>query len=558
MNCINLNTAAEILEAFRACKNPGEEIELFESLATRPDPKPPVGAFLDILSSIKLETVLALTIQAFGKITNADIKVRLKESQGLLTILSQQAQSGSNDLIRWSAAMTIDNLGLDFITVSQYLTEEPKKIAEKIVQSKVKRFADHNLVNSNDYEEFVRFWLYGNYEKLREVTLGMEFWDLYEIWRKTQETPGYKDEKFNKFDVCWKVIDELGLRGIKEVNAALQRAEAMGDNASELDENEFIEGLGQTLAIFHGENYGIETKLLCLQSNNPKTRNVIAITNLKSEGGVLLLDNLKQSNPTLALALITFANPPFSINYPYDQLTELAENLELLERSLRRKKVRQDCRIWYDLILEELNKRRKTFEVRKDQCLALREKLDRQLNEIRDINRELYDQIFAKVSFDNPPQLSVENEQYSQIFDMYDKSLKEKLASLREPVSNFYDSLISNQLLPIQAQIKAAEQTKEIASSSLPFVAIITPVLVGIYFCIIGVNTLLVIIVGLLLGGIWSNYIIGEENSSEGLGISKQIMDYCKSNIQEYKTIYYQKKSEIETQKNKSLNLLNI
>ncbi|OKH31106.1 hypothetical protein NIES2119_29490 [[Phormidium ambiguum] IAM M-71] len=480
----------------------------------------------------------------------------MKESQDLLTILSQQAQSGSSDLIRWSAATTIDNLGFDFITVSQYLSEEPKKIAEKIVQSKVKRFADQNLVNSNDYDEFVRFWLYGNYQKLREVTLGIEFWDLYEIWRKTQETPGYKDEKFNKFDVCWKLVNSLGLKGIKDINAALERAEAMGDNASELDENEFFEGIGQTLATINGENYGIKTKLLCLQSNNSKTRYVIATTNLKSEGGILL-DNLKQSNPTLALALITFANPSFSINYPYEQLTGLAENLKLLERSLRRKKVRQDCQIWYDLILEELDKRRKTFEVRKNQSIALREKLDRQLNQIRDINRELWEQVFARVSFDNPPQLSVENEQYSQIFDMYEKSLKEKLASLREPVSNFYDSFISNELLPIEAQIKATEKTKEVVNFSLAFAPLTTVILTGIYLWVIGVNFVLAIIGGFIIGAILGG-IIGEEGRSEGLGISKQIMDYWKLQLQEYNTICYRKKSEIETQKNKSLNLLNI
>ena len=39
MDCTNLNTAAEIMEAFRASNNPGEEIELFECLATRPDPQ---------------------------------------------------------------------------------------------------------------------------------------------------------------------------------------------------------------------------------------------------------------------------------------------------------------------------------------------------------------------------------------------------------------------------------------------------------------------------------------------------------------------------------------
>lgn len=125
MDCNNLHTAAEVLEAFRACSDTGEEIELFECLATRPEP--PLEAFVEILKNIPLEPVLALTIQAFGKITNADIKARLKQSDDLLEMLSRQAQSGSTDLIRWAAATAIEEVGFDFIAVSRYLSQEPKK-----------------------------------------------------------------------------------------------------------------------------------------------------------------------------------------------------------------------------------------------------------------------------------------------------------------------------------------------------------------------------------------------------------------------------------------------
>jgi WD40 repeat protein len=177
MNCTNLNTAAEILEAFRACNNPGEEIELFECLATRPDP--PVRAFVDILRSIKLEAVVALTIQAFGKITDADIKVRLKESEDLLTMLSQQAQSGSSDLIRWSAATTIDNLGFDFIDVSRYLSEEPRKIAEKIAKPKIQKFETLDLRDNirlqspanDEYINLVHFFTYASLELRQALKL---------------------------------------------------------------------------------------------------------------------------------------------------------------------------------------------------------------------------------------------------------------------------------------------------------------------------------------------------------------------------------------------------
>jgi hypothetical protein len=110
MDYREIDTAAEILAAFKGYANAGEEIQLFESLAQRDEP--PLNAFVEILKNIKLETVLALTIQAFGKITNDDVKARLKGSEDLLELLCDRAKSGSSDLIKWSAATTIERLVL--------------------------------------------------------------------------------------------------------------------------------------------------------------------------------------------------------------------------------------------------------------------------------------------------------------------------------------------------------------------------------------------------------------------------------------------------------------
>ncbi len=140
MDYSSLRTAADIINAFRECQNAGEQIDLFEALATTYEP--PVEAFVEILRNVKLEAVVALTSQAFGKIKDVDIRERSKQSEDLLAILSEQAQSGKTDLIRWSAATTIENLGFDFIAVSRYLTVEPKSIAERIVQGKIKRIED--------------------------------------------------------------------------------------------------------------------------------------------------------------------------------------------------------------------------------------------------------------------------------------------------------------------------------------------------------------------------------------------------------------------------------
>jgi hypothetical protein len=102
MDYREIDTAADILAAFKGCANAGEEIQLFESLAEREHP--PVGEFVTILKEIKLETALALAIQAFGKIKDDEIKAGFKVNGDLLVLLCEQAKSGSTDLIRWSAA----------------------------------------------------------------------------------------------------------------------------------------------------------------------------------------------------------------------------------------------------------------------------------------------------------------------------------------------------------------------------------------------------------------------------------------------------------------------
>jgi len=136
MDYSSLRTAAEIITAFHKCQNAGEQIDLFEALATSDDP--PVEAFEGILREVILEPLIVLTIQAFGKIKDADIREILKQSDHLLTILSEQAQSGKTDSIRLSAARTVINLEFDFIAISRYFREEPKKIADRIMRDKSK------------------------------------------------------------------------------------------------------------------------------------------------------------------------------------------------------------------------------------------------------------------------------------------------------------------------------------------------------------------------------------------------------------------------------------
>ena len=148
MDYSSLKTASEIITAFHKCQNAGEQIDLFEALATSYDP--PVEAFVKILTDIKLERLIVLTIHAFSKIQDADIRERLQQSEDLLAILSEKAQSGETDSIRLSAAKTVINLEFDFIAISRYFREDPKKIADRITRDKLKEkglfYAKYNEV----------------------------------------------------------------------------------------------------------------------------------------------------------------------------------------------------------------------------------------------------------------------------------------------------------------------------------------------------------------------------------------------------------------------------
>jgi hypothetical protein len=205
MDYNSLNTAAEILDAFKQCQNAGEEIQLFESLAERENP--PVDAFVEILRKIKLETVLALAIQAFGKITNDEVNARLKGSEDLLAMLCEQAKSGATDLIRWSAATTIEKVGFSFIDVSQYLTEEPTVIIQRIVQSKVNKL----YTGHDDYDSSIRFWVYGATYQLRAVTANIDGIDNF-ARRHRDEQSAYVVNAVVKAQDVW---------GIRNINLLL-------------------------------------------------------------------------------------------------------------------------------------------------------------------------------------------------------------------------------------------------------------------------------------------------------------------------------------------------
>jgi Tetratricopeptide repeat len=389
MNCTDINTAAEIIAAFRVCNNPGEQIELFECLATRSDP--PVDTFVEILAGVKLEVVVVLTIQAFGKITDADTKVRLKESDGLLTILSQYAQSGATDLIRWMAATTINIVGFDFIQVSLHLTEEPRKITEKILQSKVRRFADSNLVNSDDYDEFVRFWIYGAKNELRDVTLKIKHESAFRtvldviksnplFWIKHQNA-GFKVARAMERNPEGFMSALSGVRDIISIDYMI----ALNDNDLFEKATQILSGswlqylLSSSQADADLVNVLLDNQFDCLQSGNPNTRQQAAQTIAEIGGASPIFANavkerVTTSNFILGKALVMFKLEFGTTNYDDETLEMMRDRLGILAQSLIRKKVRQDCQLWLEIVSQEIQQRKQRKEAKEREIQQARER----------------------------------------------------------------------------------------------------------------------------------------------------------------------------------------
>jgi hypothetical protein len=361
MNYAELNTASDILEAFRLCKNPGEEIELFESLATRPNP--PVTAFVEILQMIKLEPALVLTIKAFGAITDVDVKERLKQSDDLLVMLSQQANSGASDLIRWAAAMVIDTIGFDYVAISRNLPEMPSSIAEKIVGLKRKILIDSNnkskseqkITDRSDYKSFINFWIYGSTYDLRAITVK------------------YCGE--NSSLVVEEVVKSQSIYGVKETNKLLQKAEERDypdEIIKQVYENELFERFTHFLTLkllktqnIEDYNILVANLLHSLQCSNLVVR-LSACVQLCNEKNIEYTNKIKCEKPQLVRIAETLFNYKNELRQDFShtsdsQLVNCLQDLQEIIKLLSRDKAIQDCiEVCQKISKETCNRKDKT------------------------------------------------------------------------------------------------------------------------------------------------------------------------------------------------------
>ena len=425
MNYCEIDTAADILKAFKGCANAGEEIQLFESLAEREHP--PTDAFVAILREIKLEAALALAIQAFGKIKDDRIKADLKDSPDLLAMLCEQAKSGATDLIRWSAATTIEQIGFDFIAVSRHLTEEPEAIIQRIVQSKVRVLTDsdrnrHGITENNDYDGFIRFWVYGATYELRAATVA--------------QGGG------NAAVVVNAVVKAQDIWGIKQTNflfLVLENHARIDLNGTDqrIYENQLFEQEGQLLAsqllIQHQNSTNVEilvsNQIHCLQSNIPLIRKNAALI-LKSLDP-RILDVLQQHNSALSSTIATFSQDISGDldNFSYQELSELIGDLEMAEQYSIRCAVHDYCQSRISAIKLQLEKIR--LQLKKVE--QVKKNIQNSLIEVKLINQHLY------------AELSSVSSESMQRYDSYSYNTSaNELNLIVDSVNKYFKSAIDN------------------------------------------------------------------------------------------------------------------
>jgi len=260
MDYNSINTAREILTAFQACQIPGDKLELFKCLATRNNP--PYLEFLDLMKKNKNNDILALSILSLGQLDD-DIKSTCKNSNDFLKTLTDLAQLGSNDLVRWAAATTIESIGYDFAKYSEYLSESPKNIADKILEAKLNILIDDTPLSGNE-NEFWNFWIYGPADKLIDVP------EITPEIIKELKTTG-KIDRFPFSILTHKEIDPLYKKLLKrainfkrEREKILEKYNLLNDKLSEIKMNTNKYPNGQqaiqnfTLEIPQEENFSLE------------------------------------------------------------------------------------------------------------------------------------------------------------------------------------------------------------------------------------------------------------------------------------------------------------
>jgi hypothetical protein len=523
MNCENITTASDILEAFRVCKNPGEEIELFECLATRADP--PVAAFLEILEKVKLEAALVLTIEAFALINNAEIKAELKQNNELLGMLSDRAKTGASNLIRWAATVTIDKIGFSFLGISQHFVEEPFQVADKILESKRKLLIDlddrskgEQTMDKGEYKDSVYFWTYGPTYVLRSIS------------------PKYQGRNYSA--MVMGVVQKQYLYAVRETNKLLEKAETRDypDRLTKATyENEPFQRFTQRLAtkFLKSDNpdlfkLAIVTQGHALQSNEAATR-------LRAASALLAIEEKSLTGldfiPKLLVVSRAIVGCDFDLNmdfsYPEmmrEDLAKIVDNLKVARQIVSRDRVSEyftNCfnKLSTDLILlpPETNRKDMLTELEQVELVeqidrdklarANRKKLEEKENEVwhgknkLELTKDKIHGIKSAIASNLPQLASLDTNLYLRIKEISTKSTPEDDNLLNDYRQSMIDGVKNNCK---EYHTKKQEELTSVGNTNRDLQSKISKLKEKEPVVVIGYGFLVAGIVCILVSNIWS------------------------------------------------------
>ena len=336
-----------------------------------------------------------------------------------------------------------------FIDVSQYLTEEPSRIIQRIVQSKIRVLTDadrnrQGITENNDYDSFIRFWVYGDTYELRIATV--------HPWA-------------NAPTVVNAVVQFQDIWGIKQANILLKKLEQFNypddnpiDITKKVDENCLFESaiqcLSSQLLVQHQNSTNVEilvsNQIHFLQSNLKQIRKNAALILLSLD--VRILDILQQQNLSLSSLLTIFSQDDFGIqdDFCYQEVIEVIRCTEVAQQYLSRNEASKYCQELHQKLLwfiknrkEQIAKKFKTIDLSKQYIINT-------LNKIRTSHPEVYND-YCNFDFGKLPEVKIEDDKCQLILDEY----YEKIVSTKTRI----DKLITEEE---KRQIKLQNKKREI------------------------------------------------------------------------------------------------
>lgn len=163
-------------------------------------------------------------------------------------------------------------------------------------------------------------------------------------------------------------------------------------------------------------NVLLDNQFDCLQSGNPNTRQQAAQTIAEIGGASPIFANgvkerVATSNFILGKALVMFKLEFGTTNYDDETLEMMRDRLGILAQNLIRKKVRQDCQLWLEIVSQEIQQRKQKQQAREREIQQAREReiQEREQKQQARERQSLYLEQAAQVKKNNSKESDTDN-----------------------------------------------------------------------------------------------------------------------------------------------------